>query len=500
MNLATQSTALPNVTADLLSDPLMPVDNLLSRLWNTMCIPTLLARAGLKKRSGVPVADVIYVLLLWVWLKSTSIHVFSREALQGFADARKDVIYDYLKREDVNWRLLHTQIARKVFQDHRLQDCELKAFVVDDSVKIRRGKKMAGVSCHFDHLTGRTVKGQQVLTLGLATETTFLPLDQDLFISQQQIQPAQEFKDERSVAAKRYQQSLTQTKPQLLAQALKRAVRNGFEADYLLADAWFGNKPTIRLTESCDVTALLRMKKDKTLYRLSTVNNGMVQHQLLNAADLFQRVVRKQWQRVSGTPYQTKVVDVALNLADTTADTERWINVRLLFSRGISNDAQQQVGKHDWALFLSTSRELTAQAMLEIYALRWGIEVYFKESKQHLGLLKEQTIRFTSHIASISLSAIRYLILLYAALEHNTRICMVRNELSAGLIHLSFGHQLVALFRSLMNHGLEQFRAQLGELADHIVAALEQRMIAFFMQAMQLDAFTLELEAQPDTT
>ncbi len=96
--------------------------------------------------------------------------------------------------------------------------------------------------------------------------------------------------------------------------------------------------------------------------------------------------------------------------------------------------------------------------------------------------------------------AIRYLILLYAALEHNTRICLVRDELSAGLIHLSFGYQLVALFRSLMNHGLEQFRAQLGELADHIVMALEQRMIAFFMQAMQLDAFTLELEAQPDTS
>lgn len=77
---------------------------------------------------------------------------------------------------------------------------------------------------------------------------------------------------------------------------------------------------------------------------------------------------------------------------------------------------------------------------------------------------------------------------------------MVRNELSAGLIHLSFGYQLVALFRSLMNHGLEQFRAQLGELADDIMAALEQRMIAFFMQTMQLDAFTLELEAQPDTS
>lgn len=54
MNLATQSTALPNLTADLLSDPLMPVDNLLSRLWTTTRIPTLLARAGLNKHSSVP--------------------------------------------------------------------------------------------------------------------------------------------------------------------------------------------------------------------------------------------------------------------------------------------------------------------------------------------------------------------------------------------------------------------------------------------------------------
>ncbi|NQY63357.1 MAG: hypothetical protein HRT38_06415 [Alteromonadaceae bacterium] len=29
--------------------------------------------------------------------------------------------------------------------------------------------------------------------------------------------------------------------------------------------------------------------------------------------------------------------------------------------------------------------------MLEIYALRWGIEVYFKEVKQKLGFFKEQS-------------------------------------------------------------------------------------------------------------
>ncbi len=282
MKSAIESITSPSLTADILSDPLMPVDNILARLWKTMNIPTLLARAGFHKRSGLPAPEVMYILLLWVWLKVGSIHLFSRDALQGFAYARKDVMYDFLKREDLNWRGFHTQIARKVYQEHNLKDCKLKAFVVDDSVKSRRGKKVAGVSCHFDHLTGKTVKGQQIMTLGLATETTFLPLDQDIFISQKQVQEAQAFEDNRSTAAKRYQQSLNLTKPQLLALSVKRAIRSGFDADYFLGDAWFGNKPTIRLTEECNLIALLRMKlvlslsKQKTrpsivLPRLNTV-------------------------------------------------------------------------------------------------------------------------------------------------------------------------------------------------------------------------------------
>lgn len=497
MNPATESTVLPNLTADILSDPQIPVDNLLARLWKTMTIPTLLSRVGISKRSGLPAPDVIYLLLLWVWLKASSIHFFSRKALQGFADARKDVIYDFLKREDVNWRGLHRQVARKTYQDHRLQDCQIKAFVADDSVKIRTGKKMGGVSWHFDHLTGRSVRGQQVLTLGFATESTFLPLDQDIFISSQKIQP-QEFNDNRSIAARRYKQARDMTKPKLLALAVKRAIRNGFEADYFLADAWFGNKPTLRMTEKNSLTAIVRMKKNKTQYRYTTFNQGEVQKQMLTAVELFQKAVRKQWEKIPGTPYQAKIITVDLNLAEKKSAPDHWITVQLQFVRGVEENSKPQAGKHDWALFLCTDSALSPQKILEIYALRWGIEVYFKESKQNLGLLKEQTITFTSHLASISLTAIRYLMLLYVALERDQRLCDVRTDMSNGLMGLSFGQRLWGLFRCLINNTIEQFRAELGELADQIMSALEQSINAFFIQALQLDSFILELEARED--
>ena len=87
------------------------------------------------------------------------------------------------------------------------------------------------------------------------------------------------------------------------------------------------------------------------------------------------------------------------------------------------------MGKKDWALFLSTEPTLAMSKMLEVYAPRWGIEVYFKEAKQHLGFLVEQTRTFTSHTASIHLCAIRYLILVHAKLsDDGARIGELRAE------------------------------------------------------------------------
>ena len=74
-------------------------------------------------------------------------------------------------------------------------------------------------------------------------------------------------------------------------------------------------------------------------------------------------------------------------------------SVRLLFVRGLTEPGEVDAGQKDWALFLSTDVQIGMSKMLEIYALRCSIEVYFKEAKQHPGFLKEQTATFASHTA-----------------------------------------------------------------------------------------------------
>ncbi|MCI0553732.1 MAG: transposase, partial [Anaerolineae bacterium] len=204
---------MPALTVDFLHTSGLLMDNVFASLWKQVGMKTLLSRAGFKKRSGTPIDAVLYALSLWLWLKKASIGMLVREGLQGAMG--KDVLYDTMNREDLNWRKYHEQIAYKAVRTFKTAG--KKAFVVDDTIVQRFGKKMPGISSHFDQPSGRYVMGQQVLTLGLTCADGFVPLDSELFISQTKQQPLhQPFREGRSPVAKRYRVAQQQTKPEMV--------------------------------------------------------------------------------------------------------------------------------------------------------------------------------------------------------------------------------------------------------------------------------------------
>ncbi|MDO9162314.1 MAG: transposase [Methylococcaceae bacterium] len=147
---------MPVLTLDFLNAKGLLIDNVFASLWRDTGMKTLLSRAGFNKRSGTSIHEVIYGLMLWIWLKKDSIGMFAREGLQGAMG--NDVFYDTINREDLNWRHLHRQTAAKTLQTFKAPG--KKAFVVDDTIAGRFGKKMPGISSHFDHTSGRHLMGQ----------------------------------------------------------------------------------------------------------------------------------------------------------------------------------------------------------------------------------------------------------------------------------------------------------------------------------------------------
>ncbi len=264
MKNGTNEDALPALIGDVIADQKHYIDNLFADTWKKLRFNARIKWAGFTKRSGIDITEAVFLLLLWKWINVSSIAMFSRKALGIFSRAKKDVMYDLLKREDVDWRRFNLQAAKGVYQQNALGQSRLRAFVLDDSIKTRRGKKMEGVSSHFDHVTGRHVMGQQVLTLGLATEEAFLPLDSQIYVSSVKSRALiTEYKDHRSVVAKRYGEATTQGKPQMAADMMKRAKRCGIEADYVVADAWFGTKSMIRSALGLEMCAILREEQDE---------------------------------------------------------------------------------------------------------------------------------------------------------------------------------------------------------------------------------------------
>jgi hypothetical protein len=227
MNRATKIIELPALTVDLLKANGVLIDNVFAELWREISMKTIISRAGFNKRSGTPMSEVIFGLMLWLWLKKDSIGMFARECMQGALG--KDVRYATMNREDLNWRKYHGQVAHKTVQAFKAPG--KKAYVVDDSVAQRFGKKMPGISSHFDHTTGRHMMGQQVLTLGLSCEEGFVPLDSELFISQTKaIELQKPFEDGRSIIAKRYRTAQQCTKPKMVDAMVKRALNAGIVA------------------------------------------------------------------------------------------------------------------------------------------------------------------------------------------------------------------------------------------------------------------------------
>ena len=113
MNSDTKHSVLPSLTVDFLTQSDIKIDNVFSNAWQQLGFKSSLYRCGFKKRSRAQTSDLVYLLMLWVWMKVDSVAMLSCDALLSFSSAKKDALYDLLNREDLDWRKRQLQVAEK---------------------------------------------------------------------------------------------------------------------------------------------------------------------------------------------------------------------------------------------------------------------------------------------------------------------------------------------------------------------------------------------------
>jgi hypothetical protein len=436
-----------------------------------------------------PMPNLLCALLVWPLLKAASLHSFCTELCQ-FLTGNVSVLYDFAGREDINWRGLAGALARRVDQANELGPPSLRAFVVDDTSKARTGRKVEGTSCYFDHTQGRMLKGHQVLQLGLAGQKGFLPVEAQLVMGEKaaidkpQNKP---FRDQRSAAARDFRRAREETKHQLFRSMLHRAVQTGWQAPFVLADAWFGCKENIQCCLDHNLVGIFQMKRGNLAYQY--------RGERCTASQLYELVKRRLRPKNRQARYKTASLTVKLNLAAEDAPQPRWVEVRLVFSAPVRDSATDT-----WVVFLCTDVTLSDARILEIYALRWSIEVYFKEIKQNLGFLKEQSGRYELAYASVHLSALRYL-LLFEGMLRNGQLSYgeIRDRASGQLRTLTYAALLWELFRALIDGALNDLVRDLGrKVVRRVLSAIDQTVEEFLNEAFHLnpDQLTVQMKAE----
>jgi hypothetical protein len=361
------------------------LDNKIKGLFNLFNLKTLLHRVGIQKSQGFAAYDLLYLWVLHPFFKKTRTVLWSHENLKNKIQAHKDTFYRFVGRENFNWRNLIFNLFFQIQRHLKPVPYEDRLLIVDTTLIKKTGQSIEFISRMFDHVSRRYITCFPTLFLGYFDGKSFFPLDFSISSTKNRLNKREKDVDKRSCGYRRRKEAKSKATDTLLYM-LKLAYDRGVDASYVLFDSWFSHDIVIKGVLDIGYHVICRCKLGRVKYGY--------QNQKYTANQLFLKVVRRRMKWNSELGFYAASIQVSLPHSGL---------VKLVFC--------QPERRTKFSLFLSTNMDLEALQILQKYAKRWSIEMFFRDAKQHLWLGKEQNRDFDAIIAHNSFVVIRYQLL-----------------------------------------------------------------------------------------
>jgi hypothetical protein len=362
------------------------VQNTVVDFFATFHISSLMNRCGIRKIRGARPLSIITALFC---LPFQGVNLYWGMVHTRKQEFGKSTVYDVLRRPNFNWRALLLSLSAAVIRFFISLSNERRetVLIIDDSIVERpRSKKVELLARVRDHCTGKYLRGFRFLNLAWSDGASTAPVDFALLSSskpENRYQGVTTEVDKRSCGYLRRKEAIKKV-TELLEPMVKRALRAGIQARYLLMDSWFGF-PAIITKLSGHLHVICMLKRMKTVFYT-------YQGRKMTLTTLH-RVVKKR-------PGKARILAHVL----VTIAPEQIVKIVFVRDRR----------KKDWLALLSTDIDLADTEIVRIYGKRWDIEVFFKMSKQYLHLEKGVQLRnFDGLIAHTAIALMRYLFLSY---------------------------------------------------------------------------------------
>jgi hypothetical protein len=358
------------------------------------------------KKKGISLTLMLVALIL---SRLGGLSVYAAQKT-GTLKMDENPLYNLMDNPLVDWNsillLFVKQFLRCVLSKGEVDEKAVRCFIIDDTDIVKTGKTFEGLSKIHSHKEHRYFFGFKLLLLCYWDGKSLIPCclslhrenkDKDYGLSkkEQKRQFTKERKDE-GYYHERYDE-LDESKLSVTVKMLKRCSKLAILGSYVLMDSWFVND--FILTEIrkirkgiLHVVGMCKMDKRKfevdgkelnsqTIIRLNEYNSSKVR---------------------SCSKYKSRYFVVVADYKGTP--------VKLFYVK-YKNATK-------WTLLLTTDLSLSFVKAMELYQIRWSIEVLFRECKQYLRLGQAQNTDFCGQIADATMTMITYTILsLYKRFE-----------------------------------------------------------------------------------
>ena len=215
----------------------------------------------------------------------------------------------------------------------------------------------------------------------------------------------------------------------IMLKMLCRAVKNGIIPDYVLIDSWFfcfELLDKLAQLKNGSIKLISMVKINNQIFTLCTTDKQMSVKNILSINKRKPTDCKKM---------KSKYIKVKCKY--------KGIRVNLFFVK---------MGKSkNWHLLITTDLSLTFIQLMELYQIRWSIEVFFKETKQYLNLGGCQSNCFDAQIADITLSMIQYIMLIFfKRVNYQQSISGLFKDISDELVMLDLVTRLLEIFWELL--------------------------------------------------
>lgn len=381
---------------DLATDDFHVLDSL-ARILDRFNMSAITRVFGAVKSRGINANDLFRVIFMFPFLNINNVRCLFSSGLNQEVVGKKDTYYRFLNNPHIPWRKVLNYFTNQFFKqaifygsDSADSDKLPKCLIVDDSLIPKSGKKIEFIGKVFDHCSHQFQIGFKLLLLGFWDGKSFVPLDFSVHF-----EPGKNNK--RGLSSKDLNKQFSKHRPQnccsnerieelgeskidIALAMIKTAIGRKIQVNYVLADSWFVSEKFIK--------GIVKMKTD--LIGLMKSNRYVKIGARTFLLNKLPELKRKNI--VNCKKFKCQYIPLHVTYKER--------NIKIFLVR--------MNGQSSWKTLITTDTKLSFIKTMNLYQIRWTIEVFFKDAKQYLNLNACQSNDFDAHIAHYSLVCMEF--------------------------------------------------------------------------------------------